>query len=182
MFHCFHRNVSAPDWFTPEMVITNSAPHEFDIARWLLGEEPVSVAAFQPRAVDPARPGAPVLMVLETQGGKLVNIEVNVNAAYGYDVRGELVGEKGSITLRQPATTDVNLGLAQATAYPKDWRPRFAEAYRRQDQAWIASIVSGKPVGADAWDGYAATRIAEAGVAALKSGRPMAITLGDRPK
>jgi len=181
MFHCFHRNVSAPDWFTPEMAITNSAPHEFDIARWLLGEEPVSIAAFQPRAVDPARPGAPVLMVLETEGGKLVNIEVNVNAAYGYDVRGELVGETGSISLRQPATTDVNSGLQQQVAYPKDWRPRFAEAYRRQDQAWIASIASGRFAGADAWDGYAATRIAEAGVLALKSGRPMAISPGERP-
>ena len=43
MFHCFHRNVSAPPWFTSIMAITNSAPHEFDIARWLL--EAVSTQA-----------------------------------------------------------------------------------------------------------------------------------------
>jgi myo-inositol 2-dehydrogenase/D-chiro-inositol 1-dehydrogenase len=35
-------------------------------------------------------------VVLETDGGQLVNIEINNNAAYGYDVRGELVGETGS--------------------------------------------------------------------------------------
>ena len=41
-------------------------------------------------------------MVVETTGGQLVDIEVNNNAAYGYDVRGEVVGEKGTALLRAP--------------------------------------------------------------------------------
>ena len=41
----------------------------------------------------------PVFMVLETTDGQLVNIAINNNAAYGYDVRGELVGEAGSIAM-----------------------------------------------------------------------------------
>jgi myo-inositol 2-dehydrogenase/D-chiro-inositol 1-dehydrogenase len=180
MFHCFHRNVSAPPWFTADMAITNSAPHEFDIARFVLDGDIRAISVFRPAAPDPAKPGAPVFMVAEMAGGQLVTIEVNNNAAYGYDVRGELVGETGSISLRSPVATETSAGLVQGVAYPADWRPRFAEAYRRQNQAWIKSIATGVPAGASAWDGYAATLIAEAGVAALTRG--MTVTLKPGPK
>jgi myo-inositol 2-dehydrogenase / D-chiro-inositol 1-dehydrogenase len=182
MLHCFHRNVSAPSWFTPQMAITNSAPHEFDIARWLLDADYASISVFQPRGVDTAKPGAPVFMVVSTDAGQLVNIEVNINAAYGYDVRGELVGEQGTISLRAPIHGEINAKLAQSIAYPQDWRPRFAEAYRLQNQAWIKSIQTGKPVGASAWDGYAATLIAEKGVEALSSGGAVSVSAIKKPK
>lgn len=181
MFHCFHRNVSAPSWFTSEMAITNSAPHEFDIARWMLDTDYSSISVFQPRSADAAKPGAPVLMVVETTAGQLVNIEVNNNATYGYDVRGELVGENGSVSLRSPTHSEVNLNLMQAVNYPKDWRPRFAEAYRIQNQAWINSIATGVAVGASAWDGYAATLIAEAGVHSLATAAPVKVAPISRP-
>jgi myo-inositol 2-dehydrogenase/D-chiro-inositol 1-dehydrogenase len=181
MFHCFHRNVSAPDWFTAEMAITNSAPHEFDIARFVLEAEYVSISAFTPKSAGPLRPGSPVIMVVETAAGHIVNIEVNVNAAYGYDVRGELVGEKGSVSLRSPFHSEMSLNLTSGLSYPKDWRPRFAEAYRLQNQAWIKSITTGQPVGASAWDGYAATAIAEAGVKALASGAAQKVQMVKKP-
>ena len=100
MMHNFHRNVETPAAdFTGAMAISNSAPHEFDVARFVLGTEFVAISAFQPRRSD-ARV-APVLMVLEFADGQLVSIEINNNAAYGYDVRGELVGEKGSVWLNR---------------------------------------------------------------------------------
>lgn len=170
MFHCFHRNVSAPPWFTSQMAITNSAPHEFDIARFVLDADYAAISVFRPKGTDAAKPGAPVFMVIETAAGQLVNIEINNNAAYGYDVRGELVGEKGSVSLRSPVNSETSVNLTQSMNYPEDWRPRFAEAYRLQNQAWIKSIATGKPVGASAWDGYAATLVAEAGVEALAKG------------
>jgi myo-inositol 2-dehydrogenase / D-chiro-inositol 1-dehydrogenase len=181
MLHCIHRNVSAPDWFTSSMAITNSAPHEYDIARWLLGSEFKSISAFRPAGANADKPGAPVFMVIETVDGKLVNIEVNINAAYGYDVRGELIGENGTVSLRSPVHTETNLGLAQSTSYPADWRPRFAEAYRLQNLAWIKSISTGIPTGANAWDGYMATVIGEAGVSALSSGERTEISFVPRP-
>ena len=170
MFHCFHRNVSAPPWFTSQMAITNSAPHEFDIARFVLDADYAAISVFRPKGTDAAKPGAPVFMVIETAAGQLVNIEINNNAAYGYDVRGELVGEKGSVSLRSPVNSETSVNLTRSMNYPEDWRPRFAEAYRLQNQAWIKSIATGKPVGASAWDGYAATLVAEAGVEALAKG------------
>ena len=170
MMHNFHRNVSAPANFTGQMAITNSAPHEFDIARFVLDAEYQSISVFRPKFADANRVGAPVFMVLQTLNGQLVNVEINNNAAYGYDVRGELVGEKGSVSLRSPVASELYVNLQSVTTYPSDWRPRFADAYRLQNAAWLKSIETGKPVGASAWDGYASTLIAEAGVKSLETG------------
>ena len=173
MFHCFHRNVSPAYDFRASMAICNSAPHEFDVARWMLNSDFKSISVFRPPIGGET---APVFMVLETLAGQLVNIEVNISATYGYDVRGELVGEKGTAFLRAPVNADVNLDLKQVNSYPADWRPRFVEAYRRQNIAWVKSLNTGKPnLGATAWDGYCSTAVAVAGVEALTSGTTIAV-------
>jgi myo-inositol 2-dehydrogenase / D-chiro-inositol 1-dehydrogenase len=180
MFHCFHRNVSPAYDFRAEMAICNSAPHEFDVARWMLDSDFKSISVHRPPAGGAA---APVFMVLETVTGQLVNIEVNISATYGYDVRGELVGEKGTAFLRAPIHTDVNLDLKQINTYPSDWRPRFVDAYRQQNRAWVKSINTGKPnLGASAWDGYCSTAVADAGVEALHSGKPALVNQIAKPK
>ena len=80
MMHNFHRNVETPAAdFTGAMSITNSAPHEFDVVRHVLGTEYTRITAHQPKRSD-ARV-APVVMVLETTDGQLVTIEINNNAA-----------------------------------------------------------------------------------------------------
>jgi myo-inositol 2-dehydrogenase / D-chiro-inositol 1-dehydrogenase len=182
MMHNFHRNVSAPANFTGQMAITNSAPHEFDIARFVLDTDYHSISVFRPEFRDADKTGAPVFMVLKTVSGQLVNVEINNNAAYGYDVRGELVGERGSVFLRAPIASELHVNLQAITTYAADWRPRFAEAYRLQNSAWLKSIETGRPVGASAWDGYAATLIAEAGVRSLETGAPVEIAPADKPE
>ena len=180
MFHCFHRNVAPAYGFQASMAICNSAPHEFDVARWMLDSDFKSIAVFRPPAGGET---APVFMVLETIAGQLVNIEVNISATYGYDVRGELVGEKGTAFLRAPVHADVNLNLKQINTYPADWRSRFVEAYRRQNIAWIKSLNTGKPnIGANAWDGYCSTAVAAAGVEALHTGATVAVKQLAKPK
>ncbi len=182
MMHNFHRNVETPAAdFTAAMAITNSAPHEFDITRWVLGCDFVSVTAFKPSRSGPLV--GPVFLVLETTAGQLVNIEVNNNAAYGYDVRGELVGEKGAISLARTSPTRRDLALIQSTSYPTDWRPAYAEAYRQQNKAWVRSIQTGNPsdIAANAWDGLCAAVVAEAGVQALTAGHRIAVTLPEKP-
>jgi myo-inositol 2-dehydrogenase/D-chiro-inositol 1-dehydrogenase len=181
MFHCIHRNVAAPSWFDSKMAVSNSAVHEFDIARWVLDAELSGITVFRPRLAKGGSPGAPVYLVLESATGQLVTIEVFNDAAYGYDVRGELVCEKGTIALRAPLRTETNVELIQGTAYPVDWRPRFADAYRLQAQAWINSIGRGTTAGASAWDGYAAAAVAEAGLRSLAEGRRVEIRLADQP-
>jgi myo-inositol 2-dehydrogenase / D-chiro-inositol 1-dehydrogenase len=183
MMHNFHRNVEAPANFTGQMAITNSAPHEFDVARFMLSADYSAISVFRPAGVDASQTGAPVFMVLETDKGQLVNIEINNNAAYGYDVRGELVGERGSILLNAPVPTRHNSALMTYERYAPDWRPRFAEAYRLQNKAFLHFVRTGEfpPHASDAWDGYCASLVAEAGVEALRKGERVIIARAEKP-
>ncbi|WP_281928283.1 Gfo/Idh/MocA family oxidoreductase [Roseibium album] len=182
MMHNFHRNVAAPPNFSGLMAVTNSAPHEFDIIRYVLGTNVAAISAFEP-ALDTDSVCKPVVMIIETTCGQLVTVEVNNNAGYGYDVRCELVGTEGSVSLQTQFQTRIDQNLSAGTVYAADWRPRFREAYRLQNKAWIASVSSGQPVAqaADAWDGYCAAVIAEAGASALTSGNKAAVKLVERP-
>jgi myo-inositol 2-dehydrogenase/D-chiro-inositol 1-dehydrogenase len=180
MMHCAHRNVSAPDWFTPENSITNSGVHEIDIIRWLLDEEITAIRAIKPR-VAKERPGDPVIIILETESGIVADVEVFVNARYGYDVRGELVCEEGTLELARPRPVEVRKDLAQSLAYPPDWRGRFEDAYRLVLQGFVHAIRCGGHAGASAGDGYAATAIAEAGVEALRRGERVEVRLREKP-
>ena len=183
MLHCFHRNVTAPANFTGRMAISNSAPHEFDAARFLLDQDIVEISVHQPTSIDTSKTGAPVFMVMRSRDGQLVTVEINNNAGYGYDVRAELVGERGSVFLRAPVHSEVHADLQASEAYAPDWRPRFAEAYRRQNLAWLRAIRTGlpSPIASNAWDAYCATRIAETGVLALTSGERQTVELIEQP-
>ncbi|SLN69646.1 Inositol 2-dehydrogenase [Aquimixticola soesokkakensis] len=180
MMHNFHRNVTAPEWFTGEMAISNSAPHEFDICRFVLGSEYVSVLAVQMPSKNAI---APVFLVLKTADGQMVNIEVNNNAAYGYDVRCELVGSSGSVDLNAPVHATYKASLQAVQRFDPDWRPRFADAYRLQNKAWINGIASGAtdPRLATAWDGLCSTLVAEAGVVSLQTGTWQPVSSPDVP-
>ena len=182
MMHNFHRNVETPaSDFTGAMAITNSAQHEFDMARYILDSEYQIISAFQPKRSDSRV--APVMMVLKTTDDQLVNIEVNNNAAYGYDIRAELVGEKGAVSMNNVAYVRSDMLLASSTAYDIDWRRRFAEAYRRQNHDFLRFVETGvfSTIASSCWDGYCAATVAEAGVAALDEGRQKAVDMIDRP-
>ena len=183
MMHNFHRNVETPaSDFTGAMAITNSAPHEFDVVRHVLGCEFASISAYQPRRSD--KRVAPVAMVLETDDGQLVTIEVNNNAAYGYDVRAELVGEAGSIAMNPVAYTRTDMKLASSTGYDADWRSRYHEAYVRQNRAFLNFVETGDfpKIASSAWDGYAAAKVAETGARALAEGRKLAVEMIAQPE
>jgi myo-inositol 2-dehydrogenase/D-chiro-inositol 1-dehydrogenase len=183
MMHNFHRNVATPAAdFTGAMAITNSAPHEFDVVRHVLGTEYTAISATQPKRSDALV--APVCMTLETVDGQVVTIEINNNAAYGYDVRAELVGEAASIALNPVAYTRLDAALASGTAYDADWRTRYREAYVRQNRAFLRFVLTGEfpAIAASAWDGYASSVVAEAGVRALTSGQKTPVTLIAKPE
>lgn len=182
MMHNFHRNVETPAAdFTGAMAITNSAPHEFDVVRYVLGTEFTSITAMQPKRSD-ARV-APVVLVLETKDAQLVTIEVNNNAAYGYDVRAELVGEEGSIAMNNVAYSRTDMQLASATRYDADWRTRYHDAYVRQNRDFLRFVETGNfpDIASDCWDGYCAAVVADTGAKALQSGHKTAVELTARP-
>ena len=96
----------------------------------------------------------------------LVDVEVFANAGYGYDIRCELVGEQGT----------ASLPVAVAPSFVE----RFADAYRLELQDWVDAVADGGPTGPTAWDGYAASAVADACLASLAAGRPVEVSLVDR--
>ena len=163
ILHCQHRNAAAPSWFTGAMAITNSLVHELDICRWLLSTEYTAVTAI------PSPSGDPALFVFETEAGFLVSVEIFMNAAYGYHVHAEAVCETGTVSMAQPALIRSRHEGAEAAAFPQNWIPRFRDAYRIQNQAWVDGIRDRTPPkdASTAWDGLVATCLADQIVGAI---------------
>ena len=163
--HCAHRNAVAPPIYTSEMLITSSLVHEIDVMRWLLQDEIVAATVRAPRSTKQAPSGLrdPQLALLETASGVLIDVEVFVNARYGYDIRCELVGETGTLRLAEQVAPD--------------FRTRFATAYRRELDCWVQGLTDGP----SAWDGYAANAVADACLESLSSGERAEVRLADRP-
>lgn len=183
MFHSRHRNPSVPSHYTREMAITDTAVHDFDVARWLLDDEFVAAQILVPR---PNRHGGdlqdPLLMLLETARGAIVDVETSVNIRYGYDIRGEVVGEDGTAALGDASAVIVRRDGRVSGHVPEDWRERFIRAYDAEFQEWIDGLVAGAgPTGPSSWDGYAAAVVSDAAVEALRTGTRVAVEMVDKP-
>jgi myo-inositol 2-dehydrogenase/D-chiro-inositol 1-dehydrogenase len=184
MMHCAHRNPVAPENATTDTVLADSIVHEIDLARWLLEEEIVAVQVLSPRrsryAVGDLQD--PLLVLLTTDSGVIVDVELSVTVRYGYDIRGEVVGEIGSVALAPTAAVTVTNRVGSAGAIPPDWRTRFLRAYDTELQEWVDHTAAGlPPAGPTSWDGYAATVVSDACRAAYASGSSTPVTLIDRP-
>jgi len=187
MVHCAHRNPSVPGHYTKDMAITDTAVHEIDTMRWLLGEEIVGTQVLTPRR---SRLGGelqdPLLILFELENGAIVDLEVSVNIRYGYDIRSEVVGEEGTAALGDAAPVVVRREGAFSSPVPADWRERFLRAYDVEFQEWVDAVATGGQSGrsdqaASAWDGYAAAAVSEAALEALRSGTKTSVKLADKP-
>lgn len=183
IYYSGHRNPSVPAHYTRDMAIVDTAVHDFDVARWLLGEE---LTAIRVLAAKPNSHGGdlqdPLLMILETTSGVLVNVETSVNIRYGYDIRGEVVGEEGTAALPETGQVVVRSRNTVGVRVPEDWRERFVAAYDVELQEWINEVVAGVVLsGPSAWDGYAAQVACDAGVASLYGGDRVEIALDAKP-
>ncbi|WP_138471009.1 Gfo/Idh/MocA family oxidoreductase [Poseidonocella sp. HB161398] len=183
MYKSVHRNASVPPGlYTSEMPLNDTLVHDADISRWLLSDE---IAAVEVRLPRRSRQGGelrdPHMVLLHMASGAIVDVEISVNIAYGYDIRGEVSCETGIAALpNRPATviTDAH-GIRQAI--PEDWRERFIEAYDQEFREWIAAAGQGTATGPSTWDGYAATLVADAALRAVDSGLREDIDMGDKP-
>jgi myo-inositol 2-dehydrogenase/D-chiro-inositol 1-dehydrogenase len=178
-----HRNPSVPEHYTKDMAIVDTAVHDFDVTRWLLGEELAAIRVVAAKANSLGKDlQDPLLMILETASGVLVNVETSVNIRYGYDIRGEVVGETGTAALADRGLVVLRTGNQVGVAVPEDWRQRFIAAYDVEFQEWVNAVASGEgATGPSAWDGYAAQVVCDAGVEALYSGDRVEIDLGVKP-
>lgn len=184
VLHCVHRNPAVPPSFDSAMVVRDSLVHEVDVTRFLLDEEIVSIQIVKPSANPGAPQGLadPQIAILRTASGRHVDVELFVTTGVAYEVRTEVVAERGS------AMIGLDVGLVRKSA-PGVWggqitpgfRERFGQAYDTEFQRWVDAVREGTNVdGPGAWDGYAAAAVCEAGVESLNSGLPVEVTMVDR--
>ena len=182
MFHSVHRNASSPGHFKATMAITDTAVHDIDIARFLLDDEPVAISVNAPRRNRNAGGVSdPLLTLIEMRSGALVAIETSVNIAYGYDIRGEVIGETGTVSLAEASDVIVKAKGAYSGHVPGDWPERFDAAFDAEFRAWLSAAAKGGAAGPSAWDGYVATAATLAGVKALASSARESIELREKP-
>ncbi|MGY1710457.1 Gfo/Idh/MocA family protein [Geodermatophilus sp. SYSU D00758] len=184
--HCAHRNPSVPPHFTSEMMITDSVVHEVDVTRFLLDEEITAVTVLRPRATRHAVAGEsdPLVVLFETTGGRLVDVECSVSTGIAYEVRTEVVAEDGialiGLDTRLVRQTGGAAGAVRGSTISPSFKERFGRAYDVQLQRWVDAARRGGIDGPGVWDGYAAAAVGEAGVEALRTGRRTEVRLAQR--
>ena len=179
-----HRNEIAPYGLDSVLSITNAAIHELDINRWLTGEDYRWVRVLTGRSgpLTPKGQHDPLFIVLETTGGTIVEIEMFVQSQVGYEVTCDITGGHGIAGMGSGDFVTTTKDRHRGTTLPAQWLGRFQDAYRRQLQAWITSIVEGQPApGATAWDGYVATLTATHAVTSLRDGVRVELDVPSRP-
>ena len=183
VLHNVHRNATVGEAYTSFKTMTDSMIHEVDTTRWLLGEEITSVQVIPPKRTPKAYPHLqdPQFAAFTTESGVLSTVEFFANCQYGYDVRCELVGSIGTASMVNPTVASTLAARTLAERIPADWRERFGAAYTAELQAWITGLQHGECVGPSAWEGYAATKVVEVGVEAVKSGQRMKIEYVEKP-
>lgn len=183
MVHNYHRNPTVPEIYTWDMAINDTAIHEVDIMRWLLGEEFVSARVDKPKKTSLRFPHLqdPLVLILNTESGVRVDDEIFVNIQYAYDIRCEAVAERGTVSLSDQNSIYVRDKHGARNRMASDHNDRFDRAFTREVQEWIDAATAGGACGASAWDGYAAACVCDAGVRALTDAREAEVHMMDRP-
>lgn len=180
--HQFHRNKDVPPTFKSEMIVRDSLVHEVDVARFLLGEEIASIQVLTPRATSVSAEGVadPQIALFTMASGAMVTNEVFVKNQIGYEVRCEVVSERGTVVAGRPwgdlYTTSADNG-DWGGPVQADFRIRFERAYDLEVQAWVNAARRGEISGATAYDGYASTVVCTAGMESLQSGEAVDVKL-----
>jgi predicted dehydrogenase len=165
------------------MLFYNNTIHDFDVARWLMRDEVVETHAYTTVAVRPAvaRYGDVVASVvnLKYARGAIGNVESYVQALYGYDVRTEIVGSKGSVFIgsleKIPATF---LSANGGTLILADhFLSRFADAYLAEVRDFVHNMLHDLPPRVSGEDGLKALAIAVSAENSHVQGKPCPVTI-----
>ena len=160
--------------------------HDFDLVRWLLGEEPTEVFATGSVLIDGdiGRAGDldSAVAVLKTASGKLCSISNTRRCSFGYDQRIEVFGSLGM--LKAPNRTETDIGTADASGFHgavamHSFVERYADAYRLQMDKFIRMLNGERVDLPDGADGLKALILADCAQASSASGK--SVVVGERP-
>jgi myo-inositol 2-dehydrogenase/D-chiro-inositol 1-dehydrogenase len=157
--------------------------HDFDMARFLLGEEVSDVSAMAAVLVDPAIGKAgdsdSVQVMLKTATGKMAVISNSRRATYGYDQRIEVHGSKGvaSAENQRPVSIEVATGAGYTRPPLHDFfMTRYTEAYAAEIAAFIGVIGGKGKASPSGEDGLLALALAEAALKSVAEGRVVKVS------
>ncbi|WP_113448134.1 inositol 2-dehydrogenase [Rhizobium cremeum] len=143
--------------------------HDFDMARFLLSEEIVSVTAFGSVLVDPeiGKLGDydSASIILTTASGRQAMISNSRRASYGYDQRIEVHGSLGAVSAENQRPVSIEIATGNGYTRPPlhdFFMTRYTAAYAAEISAFIDSIVEGTPPSPSAEDGLIALQLADA--------------------
>src|SRR5580704_10889959 len=164
------------------MLFYNNTIHDFDLARWMMRDEVTKVHSYTTSAIRPevAKFGDVVASVVNMRyrQGAIGNVESYVQAVYGYDVRTEIVGSKGSILVgnieKHSAIFMTARGGEQTLA--DHFLTRFADAYLEEVRDFAKNSLDGRMPRVSGEDGLKALAIAVAAEKSHRESRPVEVT------
>jgi myo-inositol 2-dehydrogenase / D-chiro-inositol 1-dehydrogenase len=157
--------------------------HDFDIARWLLGEEVETVMAQASVLTDPeiAKLGDydSVNVILRTASGKQAIITNSRRAAYGYDQRIEVLGSLGMVAAKNQH--EVNIQIADATGFHDApllnfFMSRYTAAYAKEIADFVAALRDGTEMPTTIIDGMRALELADAALLSAQTGQAVRLS------
>jgi myo-inositol 2-dehydrogenase / D-chiro-inositol 1-dehydrogenase len=152
--------------------------HDFDVARWLLGEEVATVQAAASVLTDPAIKALgdydSVNVMLTTLSGKHCTITNTRRATYGYDQRIEVHGSKGSVSAENHRQSRIE--IANAGGYTRPplldfFMNRYTVAYANEIAAFVAAVATGAQTPTTGLDGLKALELADAALKSVATGQ-----------
>lgn len=151
--------------------------HDLDMARWMLGEDPVEVYAAGSSLVDPAIGEAGDVdsahVTLKTASGKLCHINNSRRAVYGYDQRIEALGSEGMLQAANHTETQLRYVGAEGEVSEKPlyfFLERYMPAFRNELKNFVDGLVAGEAPSTTIEDGVKSLELANACLESLTTG------------
>lgn len=157
--------------------------HDFDVARWLLGEEVATLQAAASVLTDPeiARLGDydSANVILTTASGRQCTINNSRRATYGYDQRIEVHGSAGSVSADNHRTSTVE--IANQAGYLRAplqdfFMTRYVAAYANEIEAFVTALREGTAMPTTGHDGLMALALADAAILSVKEARTVQLS------
>ena len=154
--------------------------HDFDMARFLVGEDFVRLHAVGSALVDPAIGAVgdvdTAAVILTTASGKICQISNSRRAAYGYDQRIEVHGAGGMLRAENQLESTVELATDQG--FRRDpaqhfFLERYEAAYLAEMRAFVQAVTTGTPADPGIEDGLQAQIMADAASLSRQTGQPV---------
>jgi len=168
------------------MFFQDSTIHEFDLGRWLMNDEISEIHAYGAILVFPEAAQFndidTALLNMKFSRGTLGGVENYMQSGYGYDIRTEIVGSKGTIIMGYLQHTAELVLTAEGakTDIVDHFLARFREGYLNEMHDFVKTILADRAPAVDAFDGRQAVAVAAAAERSYREGR--AVTVQNRTR